>query len=444
MNIPLPASRFPFCALRFALPALLLSVWTATAQPFIVSVVPGRMAANVSPSTTIRFTFSEEMGSATVTVMVVQGAGFEFVTTTPAWSAGNTVLTCTPAAPFPAGSMVVWSVEGEDTIGITMDGDTDYFTISAGGGTGTGCDPLVPMHSFTVSKGWLYQQTSAGSPALDAGNPYCFLACTTIPCPTSATNVSLRTPLGSVANLAGTANPGHLNFLDCSFPSSVALDAAYGTGNYLFTVQATSSNMPVIVNFPTFTQPAAPHISNWAAGQAIDPSKPFPLTWDPMAGGTSADCIYVEIYGGAFKTPALGETGALNGTATSVTIPANTLQPDQTYQGSVTFYHYQILTNGTSYVSLAYRASATEFELNTTAGTGSSLVISNAIAVTATGKFTFDVSCLPNDQVIIERSPSLLPDSWSPIYLTNATTSVVRITDNLAPGNSFYRARKGP
>jgi len=103
-----------------------------------------------------------------------------------------------------------------------------------------------------------------------------------------------------------------------------------------------------------------------------------------------------------------------------------------------------MLTNGTSYVSLAYRASTTEFELNTTAGTGSSLVIHNAAAVTATGKFTFDVSCLPNDLVIIERSPNLLPGSWSPIYLTNATTSVVRITDDLAPGNSFYRARKGP
>ena len=40
--------------------------------------------------------------------------------------------------------------------------------------------------------------------------------------------------------------------------------------------------------------------------------------------GTTTDCIYVEIYGGVFRTPNLGEVGALNGTATSVTIPAGT------------------------------------------------------------------------------------------------------------------------
>jgi hypothetical protein len=424
--------------------AFLLSGWVAVAQPFILSVVPGRMAANVSPATTIQFTFNEEMGSAAVTVMVVQGAGFEFVTATPSWSAGKTVLTCTPVAPFPAGAMVIWSIEGEDAIGIPMDGDSDYFTIGGGGTTGTGCDPLAPMFSFTVSKGCMYHQNSSGSPVLDAGNPYCFLACTTIPCPTGATNVNLRMPIGSVANLSGTALVGHLNFLDCGYPSAAALDIAYGTGGYLFTVQATSSNMPVTVNFPTLNQPPAPHVSNWAAAQVIDPTKPFALAWDALAGGTAADCIYIEIYGGAFKTPALGDAGALNGTATSVTIPANTLQPNQTYQGSVTFYHYQVLTNGTAHVSLAYRASTTEFELTTTSGTSPSLVITNAIAAVATGKFTFDVNCLPGQMVIIERSTSMLANSWSPIYTTNATSSVVRMTDDLASGNRFYRARKGP
>jgi hypothetical protein len=152
----------------------------------------------------------------------------------------------------------------------------------------------------------------------------------------------------------------------------------------------------------------------------------------------------VEIYGSVFKTPTLGEAGALTGTATSITIPANTLQPNQNYQGSITFYHYQLLTNGTSHISLAYRASATEFQLNTTSGSGSALVISNTVAAIATGKFTFDVTCSPGQIVIIERSTSLQPNSWSPIYTTNAITSAVRITDDLAPGNRFYRARKGP
>ena len=280
-------------------------------------------------------------GATAASFFAYLGADFQMVTATTAWGSGNTILTCTPTAPLPAGYTVMWSVDGEDTFGITMDNDFDTFTVSGGGSSGTGCDAAVPMYSFTVSKGWLYQQISTASPALDTGNPYCFLACTTIPCPTGATNVSLRMPIGIEVNEKGTGIPGHLNHLDCSYATPAALDAAYGTGDYRFTVQATASNLPVTVNFPAFTQPSAPHVSNWAAAQAIDPTQPFTLTWDAMAGGTVADCIYVEIYGSVFKTPTLGEAGALTGTATSITIPANTLQPNQNYQGAITFYHYQ-------------------------------------------------------------------------------------------------------
>ena len=196
----------------------------------------------------------------------------------------------------------------------------------------------------------------------------------------------------STSSLKGTGIPGHPNLLDCSASTPGALDAVYGSGDYLFTVKAVTSNQTVTVNFPAnLTQPGSPHVSNWSAAQAIDPTKPFTLTWDPMPGGSAADCIYVEVYGDVFKTPTLGEPGALDGTATSVVIPANRFLPNQTYSGSITFYHYQLMTNGSSHISLAYRASVTEFDLNTTSGSDSALVITNAAVVRATGKFVFDV-----------------------------------------------------
>lgn len=405
------------------------------------------MAPNVSPTTTIQFTFSEAMNP-DVTIasfIAMKGTSFQMVTVTSAWSSGNKVLTCTPTAPLPAGYTVYWSLDGENPTADPLT-EAGSFTVSAGGSTSTGCDSSAPMVSVTVSKGWMYDQPSATAPVLNTNSPYCFLACTTIPCPRDATNVSIRTPLGTVNNLGGTGIPGHLNFLDCSSATPDVLDGFYGTGDYTFTIQAGSSNQNIIVNFPaTLTQPAAPHIANWDAARAIDPAQPFTLTWDPLAGGSAGDCVYVEIYGGLFKTPNLGETGAMNGTATSVVIPAGTLQPNQTYAGSITFYHVQLLTNGTAYVSLAYRASTTEFELATGSGSTTPMVITNATVAVASGKFTFEVGCSPG-QIIVERSASLQPGSWQAFYTTNATGNVVRITDDLAPSGSnlFYRARKGP
>lgn len=427
---------------------LLLTTWAALAQPTLLSVIPGQFATDVSPTTTIQFTFNEAMNP-DVTIagfFAVKGTSYQMVTVTSAWSSGNKVLTCTPAAPLPAGYMVYWSLDGENTIADPLSTEVGYFTVSTGGSTTTGCDSSASMVSVTVSKGWMYNQSSAAAPVLNTNSPYCFLACMTIPCPRDATNVSLRAPLGTANNLGATGISGHLTFMDCSSATPDALDAFYGPGDYTFTIQAASSNQNIAVNFPsTLTQPAAPHIANWAAARAVDPTQPFTLTWDPLAGGSAGDCVYVEIYGGLFKTPTLGEAGALNGTAASVVIPAGTLQPNQTYAGAITFYHVQLLTNGTAYVSLAYRASTTEFELATSSGSTTAMVITNATVAVVSGKFTFEVGCSPG-QIIVERSTNLQPGSWQPFYTTNATGNVVRISDDLAPSGSnlFYRARKGP
>jgi hypothetical protein len=266
-----------------------------------------------------------------------------------------------------------------------------------------------------------------------------------LPCPRDATDVSLQGPANPTWRTMTVVYPGHLTLTDCG-TDLAAFDAAYPAGGYTFRIQAVASNQQVTVNLPATSalpQPPAPHLANYAASQAINPAQPFTLAWDAMAGGTSADCIYIEIYGGVFHTPALGMPGALNGTATSVTIPAGTLQPSHDYPGAVTFYHYQFQTNGSSYLTLAYRAATTEFTLRT-AGGSSSLVLGNR-GWTA-GKFWFEVSCTNGQPLVSEYCTDLATRLWLPLYATNSPGSCVRFSDpnSAISRQTFYRVRTGP
>ena len=424
--------------------SLLLSWCSALAAPTILSTAPSNMESGVSPSRSVSFTFSEPMNPVLTTVQFMDAATAQFLPATPGWNVGNTVLTCTPTDPWPANHTIVWMAAGSNPAGTPLGDPTLGMFMTAA--ASTGCDPIATLASFTVSKGWLYQQTSSSAPTLHPDSPYCFLGCMTLPCPRSATNVSLRVPSGPTLNLASTPLPGHLTLPDCSYNNLTAYEAAYPYGNYLFSIQSTASNQQVTISFPaTLTQPPAPRLSNYLAAQTIDPAQPFGLSWYPLAGGSAADCIYVEVYGGVFATPGPGAAGALNGTATGVVIPAGIFQPNQSYSGCVTFYHLQLATNGSSHISLAYRASTTEFSLRTGSGQLPPPVITNAVC-TSGGAFSFEIPCSPGQSFVIESSATLLPDSWQPLCSTNSLSSRVRIVDPhpATQQRLFYRARRGP
>jgi hypothetical protein len=73
----------------------------------------------------------------------------------------------------------------------------------------------------------------------------------------------------------------------------------------------------------------------------VPANRPLVLQWDPWAGGTADDVIRLRIEDAdnelVFETPGRGNAGHLNGLATSVTIPAGTLAPGQTYEGQLVF-----------------------------------------------------------------------------------------------------------
>ena len=422
---------------------LFLTLRQSQAAPTIVSTVPANMATGVSPTAPIVFTFSEAMNTAITMVTFMDMSTAQSLIPSAAWSVGNTVLTCTPVTPWTGNHMIMWTASGRSAAGIALTATYGFFTSAA---AGTGCDTNAPMLSFTVAKGWMYGQTSASAPALNASSPYCFVPCMSLPCPRDATNVTLQLPAGGVYNMALSSIPGHLTLIDCSYINQTAFEAAYPSGNYTFNVQSVGSNQPVTVNLPPdLTQPPAPRLTNYLAGQAINPAQPFVLAWDPFTGGTTADRISVEIYGGVFRTPTIGEAGGLNGTATAVVIPAGTFQPNHQYSGCVSFYHYRLITNGTAYLTLTYRCSTTEFNLATGSGSVYCPVITNA-GWAGVGKFRFDVLCSSNQTLVVERRTNMV-DIWKALSTNNSTSQSVPFTDPGAGTNprSFYRVRtSGP
>lgn len=427
-----------------ALAGLLLWPAHLCAQPTLVSSIPPNMATGVSPSAPVIFTFSEAMNPLLTSAQFMDANAFppSYLTTIPAWSPDDKVLTCTPVLPFPLGHMIVWTLDGESATGAALSGSpAGMFTPGA---ADSGCSTNTgPLESFTVAKGAIYAQNSTAAPSLNPDCPFNLVSCLYLVCPHTATNVTLTPPLGNTLTLPFTSIPGHPLVTECGFTTQQSLDDAYPAGPYTFTMKSVSSNQQVTVNFPAnLAQPAAPYITNYAAAQAVDPTKPFRLGWAPMAGGSAADCIYVEILP-AFQTPAISDPSALNGTATSVVIPAGTLQPNTQYSASVTFYLYLLVTN-TAGVLMTYRAAATEFSLQTTSGTGPVLVITNAFRG-AGGQFSFEVECSPGLNLVVERRSSL-SEPWQTLCMTNPLSSRFGVSEPDIRGTSgaFYRVRTGP
>lgn len=117
--------------------------------------------------------------------------------------------------------------------------------------------------------------------------------------------------------------------------------------------------------------PNAPTIQNFSTTQAIDSSQPFTLEWGAMVDGDTSDFIGLFIEGEMtcyFETPEAGEPGALDGTVTSVIIPADTLPPGRTVEGELVFA--KIIDSDTSSypgaTGLTAFVTITEFEIQTT------------------------------------------------------------------------------
>jgi hypothetical protein len=322
-----------------------------------------------------------------------------------------------------------------------LEGNTSGFfmTSATGGGSGSGTNRIS---AFSIAKLHFYQQTSANAPALDPDVPYLFGANTLLASNRTANSVSLDFPTGASTNLSQDFAHPESFFLAVLHSNLATFNTTFPAGNYLFNVVAPNSNQQVTVNLPaSMVHPNAPRIANFAAAQAVNASQPFQLSWDAFQGGTANDYIAVSI-GDTFETPVAGAPGALNGTATSVTIPAGTFQPNSNDTANLTFDRFTGKSKA-SYTTSASLSTTTEFPLVTSGGGGTGpLILTNA--AWSGGVFAFDVISSPGQTFAVEYSSTLITNQWLSLLTTNSATGLLRVTHTGANPYLFYRAKKSP
>jgi len=154
MNLFAFAIRRNYLVRGLVLLLSLMALQRAHAQPTIVSTVPPTGASGVPLSAAVVLTFSEGMNTSATLAYLFDSTTLELLPASLSWSAGNTVLTCSPAAAFLAGRTIWWTVmNGQDTAGAPLSGFTGgtFTTVSGGQLTLTNAIWSGGMFSFDVT-----------------------------------------------------------------------------------------------------------------------------------------------------------------------------------------------------------------------------------------------------------------------------------------------------
>ncbi|HZR16328.1 MAG TPA: Ig-like domain-containing protein [Verrucomicrobiae bacterium] len=422
----------------------------AWAQSTTVSSNPADGATGVSRSASIVFTFSAAMDtSSQASFYSLTPAGAYPVTSV--WSAGNTVLTCTPVSSFPASTTISWVVGGQDANGGQVFGQGTFTTGTSGGGGGGGGSGTNAITTFSAGKLYYNEQLTSGPATPMADFAYAFTASTSLASNRTATAVTVTVPnTASPKNLTQNfSRPEDYFFFDYT-NNAATFESLYPEGSYGFSVTGTPNNLQGTVTLPTtMLQPNAPHVSNFDLAQTIDATKDFTLTWDPFTNGTASDFISVAVSDNngktLFQTPGPGTNGALNGTAKSVVIKAGKLTANTSNSTAIVFYRWTAVTNAT-YASVAFRATETQLELVTTGGAASAPPTVSNPSWSPNG-LSFDVGTSANQVLTVRFTTDLsLPVSqWQKLFTTNSPgASVHLVVPKQAGSSGFIRLQNGP
>lgn len=204
------------------------------------------------------------------------------------------------------------------------------------------------------------------------------------------------------------------------FNSEAELAAAYPAGNYTpqltLTAGGTSS---LTVNLGA--APTTPHCANYDAAQAINAAADFTLRWDAFAGATANDRVEIIIFNDqgteVFRLPDECATPPkpLSATATSVVIPAGTLQTGgRTYAVELGFFKTSDFKNNASpaYTAAGGYFQQTRFNIKTTGGATTGPVIT-AFRIAADQHFEVDVTATAGQTLTLEATSGYA--TWTPV-----------------------------
>jgi hypothetical protein len=304
--------------------------------------------------------------------------------------------------------------------------------------------PLSDVHytKYTVAEAGIYYETNATGPVIAASNAYIFAATVNLKTNYTSTFATLAVPDQGPQPMKDENS--RIFTVEADATNFAELNAAYPGGYYSFVV----SNDYTTVPFPTnAVLPNAPTLSDYVGDQSINPAQNFTLRWNAFSSGQTKDVIDVNVAqesgGSVFQTPAFGCPGGLDGTATSVIIPANTLASNQTYRAEITFVDVLTLdTNSTPFVALLAGTEAETYATIATSAAISGPVLTNFLGL-ADGSVRFDLATMPGVTYTIQYNSTLNnPAGWTPLLTTDALGNSVSFTNRPSSLDGFYRVRR--
>lgn len=401
--------------------------------PQLTSVTPANGASDVPINTSLVFRFDQAMDT---DVMVTPSfppflignlsvsAGSSAALYFGNWSEDGLTLTCDPVTgDLPEGTLVTWTLNPAGTSepfvsasGTPLGTISGSFTTAGEGSTGDDdCDGLPDgWGAFSVFKGANYLQTSEADPVPEAIEPFVFGV--TVAGPDAGPNVtesSLTLPDNSVLELELVPFAGLFFYSDAK-DTEAELDTDYPPGNYVLRfTQEGQAQVTVPMTMPVNNVPV-PKIQNFAESQSVDASADFTLRWNSFNVADDDDFLSVSLSDTdtgdvVFEAPDLCLPRELPVTATSVVIPAGTLQTDRTYAATLLFgkVYYASTNTAPEMSGFGGMSRVTNFSLRTGTGGVAGPATLSDFRVLENGDVEFQLSGTALRSYSIERTSAL-------------------------------------
>jgi len=420
--------------------------------PTLDQTTPQNFQPGIQTHSGIAFTFSEPMQASQSIAWSgnVNAGNFRYD-----WATNGLTLFCTYNGLLPADSTITWTLnptgqsQFRDLAGNPLPADLtgSFRTVAT---NATGVPDALQLIVFKTAN-FIQTNTSPADVVPVTTNTHSYGVNLRLSGHVTATNIlsDINNTLFSYVPFDGSEGDSY-EFESQAFTSQAQLDAAYPNGSHNFslrTVHNGTNNVTVPLNGDAY--PAPPVISNFAAAQTVNSSNSFTLNWNPFTNGTADDFIMVEVnerltngtYLEIYRTPGVGEPGALNGTASSVAFPAGTFAAGGVYDVSVTFIkgvHFS--TSGYPPLVAGAYGAETSFRL-LTAGTPAQPGLAFTVVPGETHRHVL-VTGEPFRQYQLQAATNLSSPVWQSISTlrTQGRTNTFGDSDSPNHPRRFYRA----
>lgn len=299
-----------------------------------------------------------------------------------------------------------------------------------------GTAPAADVVGYSILKAHFLNQTGPDELVLDPDFAFALLASVDLAEFDLLTESALELPDGTVMELEDYGD--YWAILDV-YPTLALLNDAYPWGDYTLSFNSVNDgNFACPLGLPETPLPPAARLINFADVQAVNSGRPLTLTWEFEAEPRPDDFVQVYVnlgHANLFSTPDLGEPGALDGTARSITIPAGTLAA-----GFIHGLNLEITrvtsTNADCYPHSAGASAvlrSTELDLITLFPP-----VLRLLSPPANNVIPVEVVADPDQTVILQFSPDLI--AWSNIDTNSASSGTNLFQVPLTGQQGFIRA----